>query len=539
VWDQVIDAEKHAENLDLQIEDPHERLKILSAQEPAKDKLVLKKLRADLKNDTSIEGLNPSQKQAINAALGRRLSLVQGPPGTGKTHVSVRLLQSWTQKLGIWPVLATSDSNIAVDNLAEGAHALGLNVVRVGRPEKVTPQTEQILLEAILRRRRAAAQSEALKASKTSEAKPRGSIAKMLVSTGSDDEDDGETPVGKRDDDWDDYNEKMKLLREADVICCTTNASGSNFFKNLNFGAILVDEAAQATELSTIVPIVLQGAEQLVLVGDHCQLPPSIACFEAEVRGLSLSLFGRLAAQGINPFFLDTQFRMHPMIAAFSAREFYLGKLNTGVDESDRPPPAGFPWPLDDKGIAFLHVDGPESADGQSKQNDNEAAQVAELLKDVLAAGELTYADIGVITPYSSQVRKLREKIRGGMKWQTGAAKTDVQALEIASVDAFQGREKELIIFSAVRSNKRRNVGFLADWRRLNVMITRARRGLIIVGDTGTLRSDKTWQRWLSWADEQCLFVHKAESDVESLEYDEENDPLILGVLQQAAIHYD
>lgn len=148
----------------------------------------------------------------------------------------------------------------------------------------------------------------------------------------------------------------------------------------MNFGAILIDEAAQATELSALVPIVLRGADHLVLVGDHCQLPPSVACFEAQGRGLSLSLFGRLAAQGLNPYFLDTQFRMHPMIAAFSAQEFYHGRLKTGIDWTERLPPSGFAWPRSDTGIAFIHVEGPENNDGQSKSNSSEVERVADVL---------------------------------------------------------------------------------------------------------------------------------------------------------------
>merc|ERR1712190_231208 len=101
------------------------------------------------------------------------------------------------------------------------------------------------------------------------------------------------------------------------------------------------------------------------------------------------SLFSRLVAQGLDPFFLDTQFRMHPMIAAFSAKEFYHGNLKTGISAADRPPPAGFQWPGMDGGIAFMHVDGPENNDGSSKSNDREIEAVSEVVVRVLAAGEL------------------------------------------------------------------------------------------------------------------------------------------------------
>merc|ERR1719356_2045 len=156
--------------------------------------------------------------------------------------------------------------------------------------------------------------------------------------------------------------------------------------------------------------------------------------------------------------------------------------------------------------------------DAESKTDVEEVLKVEEVLAGILEAKELGVLDVGVVSPYAAQVRVLRERLRGA-EWRRRLQRAGVdptggltgrraaQALEIASVDAFQGREKELIIFSAVRSNRGGNVGFLADWRRLNVTITRARRGLIVVGDTATLRGDATWARWLDWAQELGLVV--------------------------------
>ncbi|CAK0809635.1 unnamed protein product [Prorocentrum cordatum] len=469
-------------------------LRRLAAEEPTPpggSLQYLQRLRGELQRpDGADTNLNPSQRDAVAAALGRRLTLVQGPPGTGKTTVSVQLLRLWATRLWVKPLLATSDSNIAVDNIAEGCQQLGLKVVRVGRPEKVNSSLEEATLEHMLKRRRDEADKGSAKGGNEKTDKQR-----RLES----------------------FEAKMEILKSADVVCTTTVASGGDFLHLLKFGAILIDEVAQATELSAIVPVALRGSERLVLVGDHCQLPPSVCSMEAETRGLSLSVFGRLVAQGLQPHFLDTQFRMHPRIADFSAREFYHGRLKTGVEPHERPPPSGFAWPEAASGIAFLHVPGPERRDGESRANAGEVDAVADVLAGVLAAGELSVLEVGIVSPYAAQVRQLRQKLRrelparlegtgvdltGGLEGRRGA-----QALEIASVDAFQGREKELIIFSAVRSNRQGNVGFLADWRRLNVTITRARRGLIVVGDTATLRGNATWARWLDWAQELGLVV--------------------------------
>merc|ERR1711933_677983 len=172
----------------------------------------------------------------------------------------------------------------------------------------------------------------------------------------------------------------------------------------------------------------------------------------------------------------------------------------------------GYEWPDAASGIAFVDVKGPEQREGESRTNYMEEEVLTDILVQVLAAQELSVLDIGVVSPYSAQVRSLRQKLRQELPVRLEGAGVDLtggltgrraaQALEIASVDAFHGREKELIIFSAVRSNDYGRVGFLADWRRLNVMVTRARRGLIVVGDGCTLRGDSTWARWLDCAEQ-------------------------------------
>lgn len=313
-----------------------------------------------------------------------------------------------------------------------------------------------------------------------------------------------------------DWDMQQELLRDADVICTTTIASGGDIVSHLNFGCILMDEAAQATELSAIVPILLRGSARLVLVGDHCQLPPTIQSLEAETRGLSVSLYSRFVGQGVEPFFLNTQYRSHPKIAEFSANAFYGGLLQSGVDPEKRPAPKGFIWPSDKAPVCFLEVPERESRSGDSKENHAEAKKVQETVSALLSAGELTCHDIGVVTPYMGQVRALRKSLREQLQpmlrrlqrsarddWQ----KYDAKFLEIGSVDGFQGREKEIIVFSAVRSNNYGRVGFLADWRRLNVMLTRARRGLIVIGHAATLMHDPFWQQWLEFCGKNDCIV--------------------------------
>jgi len=478
LWELLMMGEVGGKNIDgwaaklqhgtASLEEPREEhsaeLATLAATEPKVAFLESRRTRPeDMRRrvlETEMVGrLNVSQREAVAAALFRRFTIIQGPPGTGKTHVSAELLRLW-KGMKIGPVLVTSHNNVAVDNIAENAIRKGLTVVRVGRSDRVSPEMEQCCLERL---------------------------------------------VPRSDDPQSDYLDKQRLLKRADVVCATTIASSTGMLSRIPFEAILMDEAAQATEVSSIVPIMTCKAERLVLVGDQCQLPANSISFEAENRGITLSLFSRFLNQGVEPYFLDTQFRMHPAIAEHSSAAFYNNGLFSGVKPEDRIPPAGFPWPNKDAGVALLGSSGsPEERNGESWSNPGEAQKILSILTKVLEAGELAAVDIGVVTPYVGQIRVLRQAVR---EMLPPGLLGNPRDLDIQSVDGFQGREKELIIFSAVRSNRRGHVGFLADWRRLNVMVTRARRGLVVVCDTATLQHDRHWAAWIKWAKKEGFEV--------------------------------
>jgi hypothetical protein len=412
----------------------------------------------------TLPGVNASQRAALGAGLSRTLTLVQGPPGTGKTATAVTLVKMWLAA-GLGPVLATSDSNTAVDNLVSGLHRAGARVIRVGRPEAVRPDLLALTLEY------------------ASGATP------LPGSAGA-----GAPPLPRDEV----YRRQQETLRRAEVVCATCAGAGAEAFDRLSFPCVLLDECAQATEPSALVPLT-RGARCVALVGDHKQLPPTVLSREADAAGLGVSLFDRLARCGVQPLLLDTQYRMHPALAHFPSATFYEGALRSGVRATHRPPPRGFPWPSPTVPLAFLPCDGAERADGTSHTNAAEADAVAGVVRALLAGGELSPSDIGIVTPYAAQVRLLRRALGPlrGAPLPGGAA----PALEVASVDGFQGREKEVIVFSAVRASASGGVGFLADPRRLNVMLTRARRGLVVCGHWRTLSGERTfWGPWIEWA---------------------------------------
>jgi regulator of nonsense transcripts 1 len=411
----------------------------------------------------ALEGLNESQRLAVQGAATNRLTLVQGPPGTGKTAVAIRILQHWARVAQARvrpgcdpsPILATSDSNIAVDNLVEGCANVGLRVVRLGRPEAIRPELLQYCIDR-----------------SPADSKGGGGIPASMM------------------------KEKMKILKNAQVVCCTCIGSGGDILDSMTFERVMVDEATQATEPAVLVPIA-RGCRQLVLVGDHCQLPPTVLSTRAEEEGLGVPLFSRMVACGVPPFMLDTQYRMHPGISMFPSDLFYGGKLKDGVSPPERRPLQGFPWPREEFPVAFIPIiDSVEIDDGVSKANEAEALEVCHAVVQLLDGGQCTVSDIAVVTPYAAQVRLIRRQLRNLLP-------QGPPFVEVSSTDGFQGREKEAVIFSAVRSNSYGAVGFVSDWRRINVSFTRARRALIVVGNPDTLRrgDPDTFGAWLQWAD--------------------------------------
>lgn len=272
----------------------------------------------------------------------------------------------------------------------------------------------------------------------------------------------------------------------------------------LTFDRVLVDEATQATEPAVLVPL-MRGCRQLVLVGDHCQLPPTVLSTRAEEEGHGVPLFSRMVACGVPPFMLDTQYRMHPCIAMFPSDLFYGGKLQNGVTAPERRPLAGFPWPREEFPVAFIPVQGIEMDDGVSKYNELEAEAACRAVQALLEGGQCTVSDIAVCTPYAAQARLIRRMTRRLVNTN------GPPYIEVSSVDGFQGREKEAVVFSAVRSNDYGAIGFTSDWRRVNVSFTRARRALIVIGNDVTLRrgDPDTWMPWLAWADAHGINMDK------------------------------
>jgi hypothetical protein len=437
--------------------------------------------------------LNPPQLDAIAFALSAKdLAVIHGPPGTGKTTTVVELIRQAFARGD--KVLACAPSNLAVDNLLEKLLAVGEQPVRLGHPARVMPELRERALDILVEKhpdarqaRKVAKDAFALfrQADKWTRAKPQP----------------GEKAALRREA-RELLGEARKLealaveriMDDARIVCATLTGLDSEMLGRRRFDLAVLDEACQSTEPASWLPLL--RANRVVLAGDHCQLPPTVVSPEAAEKGLAVSLMERLVSRYGEQVTrrLTVQYRMHAAVMGFSNVEFYDGELV--ADESvighrlcDLPGVRA--EPLTESPVQFIDTAGASydeelEEDTESRFNREEARLAARKVRQLLDAGLLA-EQVAVIAPYRAQVRLLRDLL------------SDVPGLEIDSVDGFQGREKEAIVFSLVRSNPEGEIGFLGDVRRTNVALTRARRKLIVIGDSATLANHPFYQRMLTY----------------------------------------
>ncbi|XP_072448085.1 DNA-binding protein SMUBP-2-like [Chiloscyllium punctatum] len=426
--------------------------------------------------------LDDSQREAIHFALSQKeVAIIHGPPGTGKTTTIVEIiLQAIKQGL---KVLCCAPSNVAVDNLVERLAQFKTQILRLGHPARLLESIHRHSLDAILANsdntqivmdiRKDIDQAFA-KLKKTQE---RGEKAHFR----------GEIKTLRKELRTREEAAIVQILKKASVVLATnTGASNDGPLKLLSddyFDLVVIDECAQALEASCWIP--LMKAPKCILAGDHKQLPPTIISHKTAANGLSLSLMERLIQRFGDQMvrMLTVQYRMHSSIMEWASKQMYCGRLTAhktvahhllkdlpGVSLTEE---TKVPLLLiDTAGCGLLELD---EEDEQSKGNSGEVQIVTLHIQALIEAG-VRPQDIAVIAPYNLQVQLLRKELS-----------KKYPELEIKSVDGFQGREKEAVILSLVRSNRTGEVGFLAEDRRINVAVTRARRHLMVVCDTRTV----------------------------------------------------
>ena len=442
------------------------------------------------------ESLNPSQRQAVKFALeAQDLAIIHGPPGTGKTTTVVELIRQAVANGE--RVLACAPSNTAVDNLLERLVAAGEPTVRLGHPARVLEVVRAHTIDALVEKHDAwhliqEMQRDAEQLSRKARRYTRGRPA-----PGQKYQQRQEARELRKHARMMERQAVNEVIAGARVICATVSFDFS-ILEEHAFDLLVIDEACQSVEPGCWVP--LKYADRVVLAGDHCQLPPTILSKEAAREGFAVSLMQRLVRHYGDEVtrLLTVQYRMHEQIMKFSSDTFYDGALTAHESVQDHHlndlPRVNT---IDDSPVVFIDTAGAGWAEelepeGLSKLNPNEGRLVLDQVNELCESG-LNPADIGVIAPYAAQVRWLRQH-------------AVFDHLEIDTVDGFQGREKEAVVMCTVRSNTIGEVGFLSDARRMNVALTRARRKLILIGDSATLAADEFFTNLLNWFEENGCY---------------------------------
>lgn len=421
--------------------------------------------------------LNPAQEAAVNKVLhAKDVAIVHGPPGTGKTTTLVEAIYETLHRES--QVLVCAQSNMAVDWISEKLVDRGVSVLRIGNPSRVNDKMLSFTYERrfeshpdyphlwgirraireLYSRNRKGAERENIR-QKINSLKDRATELEIRI------------------------NES--LFSEARVIACTLASSANRLLMGQKFGTLFIDEAAQALEAACWIPIA--KADRVIFAGDHCQLPPTVKCYEALRGGLGETLMQAVVRNKPGVVSLLTlQYRMNDEIMRFSSEWFYGGVLRSAPEVKYRSI-LDFDTPIEWVNTEGMDCNEEFIGESYGRINKPEAELcIGQLKQYITRIGRERFLseriDVGIISPYKAQVQYLRQLMR-----RDSFFKPYRPLITVNTVDGFQGQERDVILISLVRANEEGQIGFLNDLRRMNVAITRARMKLIILGDASTL----------------------------------------------------
>lgn len=506
--------------------------------------------------------LNESQKLAIkNSIISNDFFLIHGPFGTGKTRTIVELIKQ-EMKLNK-EILVCSESNTAVDNILNyliKEEKIDLDkVLRLGHPERVSKENKKLTLAYKVEKHKSNKKIKKIledieelideqdKFTKPSPKYKRGysnEDIKRLARTNKPYR--GLNPkLLKSMKSWIMINEEIDLLytniyeiedkiiseiiENSQVIVSTNSSASLEYIEDIYFDITIIDEASQATIPSVLIPI--SKSKKFILAGDHKQLPPTVLNDRADE--LSITLFETLIAMFPEKSkLLDTQYRMNEKLMEFPNKKFYKGKIKAFRNDykfddeiilsKDYEVKIDLENHLNNYDILFLDTKSTKYRsekrlkDSKSKQNPFEAYVLSKIAIDLIENG-YTVKKIGIISPYKDQVDCIKNTVNKGFNenyvfdekynCENKEKISILEDLEVKTVDGFQGREKEIIMISFVRSNNAGKIGFLLDLRRLNVSLTRVKRKLIVVGDSSTLNKHPLYAEWIDFCKKNGFYV--------------------------------
>lgn len=448
--------------------------------------------------------LNAFQQSAVTNILSANdLAIVHGPPGTGKTTTLVQAIKALIQQ-DRKQILVVAPSNTAVDLLSEKLSDEGLNVLRVGNPARVSERLMSLTLDSKVSEHSSIKEIKRLK-KQANEFRDMAHKYKRNF---------GKAEREQRKALFDEARKIMKevgnteqyiiddLITKAQVITATLVGANHYTVKNRQYHTVVIDEAGQALEPACWIPIL--KAQKVVLAGDHCQLSPTVKSEEAARKGLSTTLLEKCTA--LHPesvTLLEEQYRMHETIMGYSSSIFYEDKLKAHASVAHHllfsaDNPLSF---VDTAGCGF-----DEKSEGTSTTNPEEAAFLFKHLTLLVADLSTHYQPkdfptVAVISPYKQQIQLLKEQLLHSPALQPYADKISVN-----TIDSFQGQERDIVYISMTRSNTENKIGFLSDIRRMNVAMTRARKKLVVIGDSGTLSQLGFYADFITYAENKNAY---------------------------------
>jgi superfamily I DNA and/or RNA helicase len=447
----------------------------------------------------SIPQLNSSQQTAVHRILSaNELAIVHGPPGTGKTTTLVQAIKALI-KQDHKQILVVAPSNTAVDLLSEKLADEGLNTLRVGNPARISQRLLSLTLDSKMAEHSSMKEVKKMKKQAT---EFRNMAHKYKRNFGKAERDqrkalfDEARNLMKQVDNTEQYIID-DLIAKTQVITATLVGANHYTVRNLHFHTVVIDEAGQALEPASWIPVL--KAQKLILAGDHCQLSPTVKSKEAARNGLNTTLLEKCSS--LHPeavVLLEEQYRMNELIMGYSSTVFYQDKLKAHASVAHH---LLFP---EDNALAFVDTAGcgfDEKSEGTSTSNPEEAAFLFKHLTGLVMELATHYhhikdfPTIAVISPYQQQIHLLKEQLSHQPVLQPYAAK-----ISINTIDSFQGQERDIVYISMTRSNTENKIGFLSDIRRMNVAMTRARKKLIVIGDSATLSQLPFYADFITYA---------------------------------------
>ena len=455
-----------------------------------------------------VSSLNLSQNRAVRKVLSAvDVAVIHGPPGTGKTttfmHCIRLCLQSEKQ------VLVCAPTNTAVDHLTEKLREQGIRVLRLGHPARVSESLMESTVDGQMQGHENYKDIKSLRKNAEEYFRMAGKYKRTF----------GKEDAKQRALFYTEAKNCLKeatlledyiidsLFQQAQVIACTPVTAVSKHVRNKKFATLFFDEASQALEPMSWIPLL--KCQRIILAGDHFQLPPVVKSKQAEAGGLKNTLLDICMKKENISCLLTLQYRMHSKIMKFSNDVFYEGKLEADMSVKDTLLSYADEDDLLQKPIEFIDTAGcgfseKVNSETLSLRNEDEAGILfthLRLLFDQVkktSVSQQQFLQIGIITPYKEQLEYLSQQIKEQEFYEDWR-----KHISIKTIDGFQGEERDIMYISFVRSNDVGEIGFLQDIRRTNVAMTRAKRKLVMIGDSATLSSHDFYKSMIEYCENE------------------------------------